>query len=461
MSKGKLLLLTSLASLSLPLFSCGESNDNDPKTLNVVLYNAGWGDEWLNDVKAKWESKNEGYSVNITSKYEVNTLISRRLSSKNNTDDLYISTDSIWKNYAAQGKFAALDDLMDEEVDGTKFIDKVSSEYRKDLYFTTANNEKHVYRLPWTNGIGGIYYNAKMFKDNGWEVPSTTEELLALVNNIVENPVEVAGDDTRAVKPFVFTGSNTDYFDYAIFNWWMQVAGYDEVENFFKYEDVENFNYNNENSPYHSLKTVVEYWRELFKPANYISGSLSYSKDQAQNDFYNGKAAMMFNGDWLYNECLTYGNSSSLEVKLMKMPTFTNAKETDVSYVIGSDQYIAIPATSSKASLAKSFIKEMVSNWSLSNFTNKSHGFLAYENSDPSSIDRSNSYVSSCLDARASISKKITDYSDSRKYLDGEIKNAWVTSGNRPFLGLLQNQEKTVESSFVTLYEAAKAAFNN
>ena len=115
------LISTSCLMLALPI-SCNSTTKNDPKTLNVVLYNAGWGDEWFKDVIAKWENNNPGYTVNLTSKYEVKELINRRLASSKNTDDLYIATDNGWRNFAAQGKFAPLDDLLNEEVEnGIKF----------------------------------------------------------------------------------------------------------------------------------------------------------------------------------------------------------------------------------------------------------------------------------------------------------------------------------------------------
>ena len=139
-----ILIALSLAATLPGIASCGGGAADNLQQLNVVLLNAGWGEEWFNDIAAKWEAANEGYKVNVISKYEVKTLINKHLASKNNTDDLYIATDSSWKNYAAQGKFLALDSWMEEEVDGVKFIDKVSPEYRKDLYFTTAKGEQHV-----------------------------------------------------------------------------------------------------------------------------------------------------------------------------------------------------------------------------------------------------------------------------------------------------------------------------
>ena len=258
-----ILIALSLAATLPGIASCGGGAADNLQQLNVVLLNAGWGEEWFNDIAAKWEAANEGYKVNVISKYEVKTLINKHLASKNNTDDLYIATDSSWKNYAAQGKFLALDSWMEEEVDGVKFIDKVSPEYRKDLYFTTAKGEQHVYRLPWTNGIGGIYYNAKMFETNHWKVPETTAELLALVRDMMENPVAVEGSDTDIVRPFVFSGTNTDYFDYAVLTWWMRLTGFEDASKFFNYESASSFDYRDATSPYASLKKVVYYWREL------------------------------------------------------------------------------------------------------------------------------------------------------------------------------------------------------
>lgn len=459
--KNKFKMLTLLSTsvlLAGPLVACG-GEQNDPTKLNVVLYNAAWGDEWFNDVKAKWEKDNPGYEVVLTSKYEVNTLINRRLNSSKNTDDLYIATDSGWRNYAAQGKFASLNDLMDEVVEnGKTFKDKVDPAYKESLYFKDKNGNENVYRLPWTSGMGGIYYNETLFKENNLKVPTTTDELLELVEKVATtNRIAVPGDDTAFVKPFVYTGDNTDYFDYCIFNWWLQLSGYDAVKDFYNYRDPEQFNYKKDGA-YKDLYTVVNYWKKLFsKNDYYINGSLGYSNHDAQRAFFGGKALMMFNGDWLYNETLGYGENNNFSLKIMLTPKFTNAKETNVSYTIGSDQYIAIPASSTKKDLVKSFLKEMIKDWSLANFTNKSHGFLAYNLSDNSLIDRTDPYVDSYMNVRENVKKTTTDDSKSMMYLNGDILNCWIKHANRPFLGLLQNSTNTVESAFDSLYASAKA----
>lgn len=468
--KRKLLKTTTIVSALLAcgtiLSSCGgsSSKDNDPQTLNIVLYNAGWGREWLDDVATTRKENNPGFNVEITAMYDANQLISRSLSSKNNKYDLLITTDNTWRNYAAQGKFASLDDLMEETVDNIKFIDKVDGAFKDDLYFTTKTGEKHVYRLPWTSGMGGIYYNAKMFRDNGWKVPKTTTELSALIKTIQDAEIPTQNDETQPVTPIVFTGENTDYFDYAIFNWWYQLIGMDAAKNFLNYKDAEQFNYKDNSSAYSKLYEVVKYWNSIFSnPSSYLQGSLSYSNHLAQQAFFNGQSAMIFSGDWMYNEILGYGEGSNFELAYMTTPTFDSngqqAVATDVAYAIGSDQYIAIPESSIKKDAAKSFIKTLISNDSLSNFTNKAHGFLAYKNTDESKIDRTNPYIDSYMNARSTLSKRTSDDSDAIIYLNGDIKNVWINHPLRPFLGAL-NGTTTIESAFDTIYATAKKTFS-
>ena len=65
----------------------------------------------------------------------------------------------------------------------------------------------------------------------------------------------------------------------------------------------------------------------------------------------------------------------------MKTPVLSEAKagSESTSYVIGEDQYIAIPASSSKKELAQEFIKLMISQEGNEIFINQAHGFLAYK----------------------------------------------------------------------------------
>lgn len=442
------------------LTACG-NNNNDENTLNIVCIDAGYGEEWINEIANKFQQSHEGVKVNVTAIYESESLISQHLSSKNNNDDLYISVGSNWKYNAASGMFAELDDLLEDTVDGVKVKDKVSDEYKNSIYFTKSNGDKKCYRLPFVSAIGGIFYNAKMFEDNGWQIPTTYQELVQLCQTINSAKVVVAGDPdgTTTVKPFIYTGTNTDYFDYTVFDWWGQLVGKDKIQEFLKYESADNFDVT-KNETYNALKTATSKWQNLFDSKNsfYVPDTNNMSAGTAQKQFINGYAAMMFNGDWLYNESLRYTNGgtfdSTFKLGLMKTPVLEEAKAeyANTSYIIGEDQYIAIPKTSKRQTLAKEFIKAIISNDGCQTFTEKAHAFLAYNSDIETTQDE---FLNSVLDLKSQYTTRFTNYSSNRKYLCNYI-DIWATGSNRPFSSLLSGVS-TLDSAFNNIASTVKA----
>ena len=467
--------LKSKKSLILPLVAllaagvatgCGGSGKDDNK-LRIVVLNAGYGDTWIKELEKKFEDNNPDIDVDINALYEANNLIKSHLESRKNKDDIYISVGTDWKSYAAQGYFASLDDLLEETVDGVTVKEKVADEYEGSLYFTKSDGSQHCYRLPWTSGIGGIYYNKYLFEQNGWSIPQTFEQLLDLCNTIIDAKIPVPGDDgTTAIKPFAYTGANTDYFDYTVFDWWAQIVGVDAIKEFLKYESYENYDVT-KNETYAALKTASSYWQQLFISENgkgeskyVISESQDKPAEDAQKEFLNGHAAMMFNGDWLYNEIINYGvNTDTFELGLMKTPVVPEAKAefANTSYVIGEDQYIVIPKTSKKKDVAKEFIKLMISNEGSSIFTKHANGFLAYD-TDFSNAGIENKFIQETIALRNSYTNKFTNYSSNRKYLCNFI-DVWCTGGSRPYLGLL-NGTSDLNTSFELIASTSKGQWS-
>lgn len=458
----KILCLVLLAVLTtVTLLGCGEEKEDNK--LRIIVRNAGFGDSWIYELEKVFEAEHPEVDVDITSLYEANTLIKNHLESKKNNDDIYISIGNDWKSYAAQGYFAELDAYLDDPVDDTTLKGKVSDEYAESIYFTKSDGSKHCYRLPWTSGVGGIYYNKKLFEENGWEIPTTFEELLALCETIVNANIPVKGSRKDAVKPFAYTGANTDYFDYTVFDWWAQIVGTDAINEFLKYENATNYDAS-KNQTFAALKTASSYWQKLFVNENgtgeskyVVANSKSKTAENAQKEFVNGYAAMMFNGDWLYNEIKNYGISQdNFELGLMKTPVIKEAKSEYInsSYVIGEDQYIVVPKTSTKKDLAVEFIKLMVSNQGSTIFTEKANGFLAYK-TDFSTANITNPFINDVITLRQSYTNKFTSYSSNRKYLCNYI-DIWCTSALRPYLGLL-NGTTSLDTSFSNIATTANA----
>ncbi len=445
------------------LVSCGTEDTN---TLNIVCLNASYGKKWIETIIEDFKVSHPDIQINLKAEYDAEAIIEKNLASKKNTDDLYISVGTVWKEYAAQGKFLDLTDFLNETVDGVTIKDKVADEFKDSIMFKRSNGEEKCYRLPFTSGIGGIYYNKKMFEDNNWNVPSTFEELVALCETIKAANKPTAGDilGNTKIKPIVYGGTDTDYFDYAVFNWWGQLAGIENIKEFLKYESYENYD-TTKNETYAALMTATKYWKQIFSEGNYDSSNNNLSASDAQKDFINGKAAMMFNGDWLYNDSLVYTNSGSqkdvFELGYMPTPRLPNIQDenANATYIIGEDQYIAIPATSNHVDLAKDFIKEIISDKGCETFIKEAHGFLGY-NADYTKMNITDSFMNEMIDLRKGLTNKFTNFSSNRKYLVGAI-DIWCTGGDRPFLSLLNGSfdayDQPIEEAFRRIAEKAKS----
>lgn len=456
-----LILTAALVVLSVAaLAACGPKNSETE--LNVVCLNKGYGKEWIEDIAAKFEADHPGYTVNLQATASASTLISRNITSRNNVDDVYISVGADWLKYARQGLFANLDDIMNDEIDGVTLKNKVSSEYQNSILYPDRTGALHTYRLPWVAATGGIFYNQKMFEEQGWEVPTTYEELVTLCQTIIDSAVDVPSSDggLKTVAPFVYTSANPDYFDYTVYTWWAQLAGEEAIREFTLYKSADNYDVTKSDT-YRKLQTATEMWYDLFKnPANVTVG---VSNDDAQLKFAKGEAAMMFSGDWMYNEIANYDlNSDKFELGIMKTPAANGAVDPDILYTIGEDQYIAIPESSIKKDLAKDFVKLIVSDYGCKTFLNKAHGLLAY-NCDYTNAT-TDKFMNNLIETRNSYTTRFTDYPTMPK--DGSTENVltstrmlylagsltfWSQASLRPYGDLLNVKGYTIETAFATI----------
>ena len=455
----KILMTTALLCVSSGLLA-GCSDGNDANTLNVVCLKRGYGADWINKAVELFEEQNPGYKVNLNMTASAQTLFEGNIKKENNVDDIYISTGVQWREVA--NYLLPIDDIIEQEVDGVKLKDKVSKEFKNSLYLTNTDGEKHAYRLPWTSGVGGIFYNQYLFDLYGWSVPSTYEELVALVDDIIANPKAVPGSRGETVYPFVYTGNNTDYFDYAVFTWWSQLSGTENINTFKQYTRDSKNNFDvAQNETYNNLKKATKMWDDLFGKSSPRYEKIAALTDQqadnhsAQKNFMKGKAAMMFNGDWCYNEMLNYSGEmpENFKLRIMPTPAATGATEENkkCAYSIGEDQFIVIPKSTIKPDLAKSFMKILASDTMIKTFLKEAHGFLGF-NLSSGAIDTSefdDPVMKSLITYKNVHTDSFTNFSSSPLFLNNKV-DFWA--GKRPFLELIGGT-KTINTAFDAIKE--------
>lgn len=430
----KKLFLTIVAIFSLFIVSACSADSN---SLKISVYLGGYGQVWINTLARQFEEENPGIAVTIEANPDLAAEIPNRLQNGSN-DDIFFSHGIAWQRLAIQGYIEPLDDIMNQEVEeGVLLKDKVN----QSLLSTASFNGKY-YKLPWTNGVGGIVYNAKMFRENGWEVPYTYQELLELSETIYSSNIKVDPTDTKpnaaTIKPFVWS-QETYYWDYVVFDWWAQSQGTEFFKDYVKAESPAMFNPNT----YPGQSVALEAWANLIAKNPWYSVEDSVGKQYmaAQMDFLNGYAAMIPNAQWLESEMLANIDPEKMEMAIMPTPFLSHlegdvdvidAKKDDqdnpirVNYTVGAGDSIIIPKSAPHKDLAKKFLLFLAKDSSLQTFTEKTRGVLLAM--DYSNVDFSESNLSAFSQSVIEInnnSERFNVYSSALMVLDGKVGLEW------------------------------------
>ena len=306
-------LAVSLAGVStLSMVACGGKGPgktpvaNNASTLELVVWNAGGLKEMFEKIETAFEAKNPGVDVamRMTTTSEVKDIHN----DPNNTVDLYMSPFDSFLNY--KDELEPLNDVLEMSVDGVKVGDKVSSQAVNAM----SEDNGNVYALPYYNAINGLYYNATAFKAANYQLPKTTDELIALSKNIIS--------DNKT--PFIYYA---DYWTYLSDVWMAQYAGVEAYSDYWKgiYTNEDGTKVANSPNVFKenpAKRAAYSVMYELLAPSKAVyRGTLSLTNTYSQTYFLQGKALMIPNGSWMENEMRN--SKSDIDVGLMKTPVLS------------------------------------------------------------------------------------------------------------------------------------------
>lgn len=303
---GVLLGLTTFATVG-----CKKKIDNSSSTIEVFVYQGGYGVEWLDAMEKAFEEKTD-YNVEVKVQKTGDVINSMILTGPSMTTDLFIvgGVNTSWDSYVDLGGkavagyeccLAPLDDVYEA------IGDKIRPDW-KEFYFVQTDNSAtdHYYALPWATGLTTLFYNKDLYDEAGLtHEPRTTNELYDYCVTLL----------SKGITPFIFSSSEA-YWNPLFWTWWVQYEGLNGYENFFncRISDTALPDINtameifDQQGIYESLYTI----QSLIQPnvqerdKDFVHNSvesLEYTQSQAR--FFNKEAAMMPNGDWLENEMAT------------------------------------------------------------------------------------------------------------------------------------------------------------
>jgi N-acetylglucosamine transport system substrate-binding protein len=355
-------------------------------TIKIGLQKAGYGSAFMEEIVKAFMLKNPDIKVQLESDPGMGAKASNKLQAGPSgcEYDLFFTTDinfpklvenAVAKKYNVDSLLLDLSELYNETPSGEtiKIKDKLSTDIQR---FTKVNGKDYI--LPWASGPCGLAYNVELFEKNGWQVPSTTDELIALVNKIYNDKV-VGKPDSERIYPIIWAGANaTPYWTYLTYAWWAQYEG---VNRFYQYLDCQtegkySISTFQQNGKLEALKVS----EKLVAPEKCYPNSIGLLHTQAQMLFLDGKAAMIPTGDWIENEMVGNFPVGSKKIAIMKTPLLSAAigkwgkdsaeleKTSKLMFTLGAEIYSYIPAFSPNKDLSMIFLKYFCSDEAISIF---------------------------------------------------------------------------------------------
>ena len=188
--KNLLFLLPIFATL---LNSCGittgEKIDYSRTQLYVSNFNGGYGDQWLKNLKIKFESRHsetsfeegkKGVQVIIDNNQTQGNYLLSNVSGSNN--NVFFAESVFYYEYVNAGVMADLTELVKTDLtpygDTGTIFDKFS-DYQKE-YYTTSDGK--IYSIPHYEGFYGLTYDLKLWRDKKLYIAADPEKAGQKVN---------------------------------------------------------------------------------------------------------------------------------------------------------------------------------------------------------------------------------------------------------------------------------------
>ena len=326
---GKMITFALCAIVGLTCTACGQvgtTKDADNNTVQMYVWDSGYGIEWVQEIVNEYNAMNTGYTVDLKSHANMNTVTDTLSAGTSNVYDLYLTGLQSWT-----GTISDMADLS-EVVNATYGNEGVTIGSK----MSQAALQKHTVdgkltALTLGSSASGLFYNVEIFEDAGiTEAPITTDQFRDVVWDIQAAALKT--EDNLTISPFVHWGDgNNGYWKYVYEVWTAQAMGIDAYEDFIQLKDTNGINQKNvylgqnpdgtdnkENDPrYH----VLSYLEEILNTNTAHSRVSEFQLSQAQSAFVNGESAMMINGSWLKNEA-KMGNTVN-NFKFMRTPIYS------------------------------------------------------------------------------------------------------------------------------------------
>lgn len=360
--KKKLLLSGMTALLSFSLIACqsnttkvDNSNSSKKQVLHVAALESAYGKEMWTKVIDAYEAANPKVDVKLTVDKNLEDVIGSNMKAGNYPDVVLLATgrkQALTETLIKDKALEDITDVLDRNVFGedVKVKDKLIPGLTGTLA-TNPYNDNKTYMAPMFYSPTGLFYNASLLKEKGWEVPKTWDEMWTL------------GDKAKAEGISLFTYPTTGYFDTFFYTLLLGVGGPEFYNKAMKYE----------NGIWETPEAtkIFEIFGKLAKYTEPTTVANANDKDYKKNQqlILDNKALFMPNGTWVAGEMKEAPRSKGFEWGMMTLPSFDASNDR---YAFTYFEQMWIPSAAKNKQAAKDFLTFVYSDKAVEKFAESS-----------------------------------------------------------------------------------------
>lgn len=185
------LLSAAAISVSTFLSGCSANSDKGGVTTVTMLQYKPEAVKAFEKIEKLFNETHDDIQLKIESPNEAMTVLKTRLIREDYPDIVGIGGDMNYSNF--------LDADLFEDISDIEVVEAIKPAYLKMEKELELLPKEGVYALPYAANAAGILYNKDMFEQNGWEIPETWSEFIALCDEIKAsgtNPLYLGYKDT-------------------------------------------------------------------------------------------------------------------------------------------------------------------------------------------------------------------------------------------------------------------------
>ena len=306
-------------------------------TISVAAIETAYGSEMWAKVAEAFTAET-GIKVELTTDKNLEDVIGPSMQGGEYPDVIHLATGreaGLTEQFIKGNMIADITDVLSMTVPGedTVVSDKIAGGFT-DTALTNPYGDGKTYLAPMFYSPCGLFYNAGLLEEKGWEVPATWDEMWEL------------GDKAAAEGISLFTYPTTGYFD-AFFFALMYAAGGPEFFNAAT-------NYEEGIWDSEAAKTCFDIVAKLATYTNPITPAQANDQDFTQNQqlVLDNKAIFMPNGTWIVGEMAEAPRAEGFKWGMTALPAVGDG----VAYSYTWFEQAWIPSGAENIDAAKQFV---------------------------------------------------------------------------------------------------------